>query len=325
MNIAFPWHWPLMLALAIQVGLTPNSFANSNEHFFTIGSGQPTGIYYPLARAICDLVNRDRAEHGYRCSVDPTQGSVENVTGLRSRQMDFAIIQSDVLHRSYAGEGRWRGLPQNNLRRILSLYDELATILVREGHVRHREDLLGLRVNVGPPASGGRATFNAVVAALGREQDARATVSEYDVRAGTKLICEDEVDVSVMIVGHPSPLVSEALGFCDLEILSLAPEVIDRIVPSHSYYRRATVPAALYGLSNDTHTFGVTAVLATIEGTPDDLVNLVVTTLLDGLPELEVRFPILHDLDAREMTGEQLIVPLHSASRTVLEERNLLP
>ena len=166
---------PTLLGLAALSGPISAWPAAAPERFFTIGTGQVGGTYYPLGRAICDLVNRDREVHGYRCSVDPTQGSVENVTAMRKGESDFAIIQADVHFQSFEGTGRWAGQPQSNLRSMLSLYPELATILSPPGAITETDDLLGVRVNVGQSASGGRATWDLVMDALGKQQNAVVT------------------------------------------------------------------------------------------------------------------------------------------------------
>ena len=64
---------------AIAVALaTSGGFAHAQQTFITIGTGGVTGVYYPTGGAICRLVNKDRKEHGVRCSVESTGGSVYN-------------------------------------------------------------------------------------------------------------------------------------------------------------------------------------------------------------------------------------------------------
>ncbi|MDA7422505.1 TAXI family TRAP transporter solute-binding subunit, partial [Tritonibacter multivorans] len=48
----------------------------ADQTFITIGTGGVTGVYYPTGGAICRLVNKGRKEHGVRCSVESTGGSV---------------------------------------------------------------------------------------------------------------------------------------------------------------------------------------------------------------------------------------------------------
>jgi TRAP-type uncharacterized transport system substrate-binding protein len=50
--------------------------AAGHTQFISIGTGGVTGVYYPTGGAICRLVNRERKEHGIRCAVESTGGSV---------------------------------------------------------------------------------------------------------------------------------------------------------------------------------------------------------------------------------------------------------
>ena len=49
------------------------------QTFVTIGTGGVTGVYYPTGGAICRLVNKNRKQHGIRCSTESTGGSVYNI------------------------------------------------------------------------------------------------------------------------------------------------------------------------------------------------------------------------------------------------------
>ena len=69
--------------------------AASAESFTTIGTGGVTGVYYPTGGAICRLVNKGRKEHGIRCSVESTGGSVYNINTVREGKLEFGVAQSD--------------------------------------------------------------------------------------------------------------------------------------------------------------------------------------------------------------------------------------
>ena len=79
----------------------------ADQQFVTIGTGGVTGVYYPTGGAICRLVNKGRKEHGIRCSVESTGGSVYNTRTIRAGELDFGIVQSDVQAAAVAGTGKF--------------------------------------------------------------------------------------------------------------------------------------------------------------------------------------------------------------------------
>ena len=63
----------------------------AEQTFITIGTGGVTGVYYPTGGAICRLVNKGRKEHGVRCSVESTGGSVYNLNTIRAGELDKSV------------------------------------------------------------------------------------------------------------------------------------------------------------------------------------------------------------------------------------------
>src|SRR6056297_3351694 len=96
-----------------------------DQQFFTIGTGGVTGVYYPTGGAICRLVNAGRADHGLRCSVESTGGSVFNTRTIRQGELDFGVVQSDVQAAAIAGTGAFTedgAFPE--LRSLFSIHPE---------------------------------------------------------------------------------------------------------------------------------------------------------------------------------------------------------
>ena len=77
------------------------------EEFITIGTGGVTGVYYPTGGSICRLVNKERKEHGVRCSVESTGGSVYNINTIREGELEFGVAQSDWQHHAYHGTSKF--------------------------------------------------------------------------------------------------------------------------------------------------------------------------------------------------------------------------
>src|SRR5262245_28919333 len=77
--------------------------AAAQQKFVTIGTGGVTGVYYAVGGAICRLVNKDRAKHGIRCSVESTGGSAFNVNTIKAGDLDFGMTQSDIQFNAVKG------------------------------------------------------------------------------------------------------------------------------------------------------------------------------------------------------------------------------
>lgn len=164
----FTLFYSAAVALSVTVA-APGASANT---FITIGTGGVTGVYYPAGGAICRLVNKDRKDHGLRCSVESTGGSVYNVNAIRAGDLEFGVTQSDWQFHGLKGTKVFEKQgPMPELRSVFSLHPEPFTLLARkESNIRSFEDLKGKRVNVGNPGSGTVASMDELLATMDRSR-----------------------------------------------------------------------------------------------------------------------------------------------------------
>ena len=108
----------LAIAATLALGL-PAMPAAAQQKFLTIGTGGVTGVYYAAGGAICRLVNKDRAKHGIRCSVESTGGSVFNVNTIKAGELDLGFAQSDVHFNAMRGVAQFKDAgPWTDLRAV---------------------------------------------------------------------------------------------------------------------------------------------------------------------------------------------------------------
>ncbi|MEL7133289.1 MAG: TAXI family TRAP transporter solute-binding subunit, partial [Pseudomonadota bacterium] len=74
----------LKLGAAVVAGALMTAPIATAQEFISIGTGGVTGVYYPTGGAICRLVNKSRKEHGSRCAVESTGGSVYNINTIKA-------------------------------------------------------------------------------------------------------------------------------------------------------------------------------------------------------------------------------------------------
>jgi uncharacterized protein len=320
--------WPttvILMAILTGVIAVLSAPACADQLFASIGSGELTGVYYPVAKAICKIVNRDLPAHGVRCSPETTPGSVYNIGALQSGELEFAIVQSDVQFAAHQGKGAWIGRPFPGLRSVLSLYPELVTVIARaDSRITDLAGLAGRRVNVGGRGSGTRATWDAIAAALGWRDGARVHPVELRADATTSALCNGTIDASLLIVGHPSPLVSAAEAACKVNFVAIADPEIDKLIRDHPYYQRGSIGGGADGPADKVPTFGVDATLVTSASVDPHIVAVIARGLLTHLAEFRALHPALAGLTASEMIKAGLTAPLHPGATQVFKELNLL-
>jgi TRAP transporter TAXI family solute receptor len=313
------------LGFAVVAGLAFGTAAAAETSFVSVGTGAMSGLYYPVGRALCDLVNQGRRQHGVRCSAEPTVGSVFNMNQLRAGELDLALVQSDVQYAAYEGRGPWQGAPYVGLRSVLSLYPELVTILVRrDAQIGDVEALKGKRVDIGRPGSGARATWDVIEAALGWARADLKLAAELKPDSAGDALCANEVDASVQLVGHSSAWLAQWLDRCDLALVGVAGPAVAGLVSGRPYYRPGEIPAGMYGGNAATPTFGVSATLVTSAELPDEVVHAIARAAIKGVDQLRTRRPALARLEPEEMVRASLTAPLHPGAERAYRELGLI-
>ncbi|MGB2317158.1 MAG: TAXI family TRAP transporter solute-binding subunit, partial [Litorivicinaceae bacterium] len=236
------------LASVAAFGLTAG--AVQAQQFISIGTGGVTGVYYPTGGAICRLVNKDRKTHGIRCSAESTGGSVYNINTIRAGELEFGVAQSDWQYHAYNGTSKFKDQGAfTDLRAVFSVHPEPFTLLVRGksfNNVKKFEDLKGLKVNVGNPGSGQRATMEVVMDSFGMKMSDFAVAAELKGSEMAQALCDGKIDAMIYTIGHPAAAITEATNSCDVRLVSVKGAPIDKLVADNAFYRVATVPGGMY-------------------------------------------------------------------------------
>lgn len=317
-----------VLALVAAAGLAAASFSSSaqEQRFVTIGTGGVTGVYYPAGGAICRLVNMDRKEHGIRCSVEATGGSVFNLNAISQGELDLAVAQSDWQYHAYNGSSEFEGRANRKLRAVFSMHPEPFTVVARKGSgIRKFEDLEGKRVSVGNPGSGQRATAEVLMSEMGWDMSKFRQAAELRAAEQSQALCDGNIDAFFYTVGHPSGAIKEATTSCDSVIVSVDNEATRKLVADNPYYRVATIPGGMYrGNDADVTTFGVAATFVTSEDVGEDVVYAVVRAVFENFDSFKRLHPAFGNLKKDEMVSDALSIPLHKGAERYYREAGLI-
>ncbi len=303
--------------------LQPWGALAAQNRFINVGTAGVTGVYFPAGGAICRFVNKGRREHGVRCAVEPTGGSVVNLNGVRAGTLDFAIVQSDWQYYAYKGESTLRDAgPFKDLRSVFSLHPEPFTLVARaDAHIQSFEDLKAKRVNIGNPGSGQRGTFDVILGAMGWTVADFGRVLELSADEQSQALCDNKIDAMVFVSGFPSGSVKEATTLCAAQLVDVKGPAIDNLVRGNIYYRKTIIPGGIYpGTDRNIQTFGTLATFVTSARLPEDVVYHVVKAVFDNLDEFRKQHPAFMRLDVQEMTRDGLAAPLHPGALRFYKE-----
>jgi TRAP transporter TAXI family solute receptor len=317
----------LILVASVLVACLAESAAadEQTETFVSIGSGEMTAVYYPVAKAICQAIFRELREQGIRCSAETTPGSVYNLEHVVSGELEFGIVQSDILFSAYKGIDGWAGKPVTELRSVVSLYPEFVTVVARaEANIHFLADLAGRRVSVGSVAAGARTTWNLISGHLPLAAPVRLTELSQDER--TSALCKGAIDANFFVVGHPSELVSKWLAACPSNFVAVRAPVVDELVSKYPFYTRGFIPTEFYHVPDKVLSFGPLATLVTSASSDPRVVATIAKEIMAHVAELKTMHPALAELDAERMVARTLTAaaPLHPAAAAVYKELGLI-
>jgi TRAP transporter TAXI family solute receptor len=309
-----------VLLATLAVGIVP---AQSQQQFISIGTGGVTGVYYPTGGAICRLVNKDRKEHGIRCSAESTGGSIYNINTIRAGELEFGVAQSDWQYHAYHGTSKFEDQGKfEGLRAVFSVHPEPVTIIAHDDSgISNITDFKGKRVNIGNPGSGTRGTWEVIEAALGWERSDLKLAAEMKSAETGQAVCDRKIDAYFWLVGHPSALTQESLSTCDAHLVNATGDAIDKLVADNSFYRTATIPAGMYNNESEITTFGVGATFVTRADVPDEVVYVVVKAVFDNFDNFKKLHPAFGNLKPEEMISDSLSAPLHDGAAKYYKER----
>ncbi|KIC20396.1 TAXI family TRAP transporter solute-binding subunit [Leisingera sp. ANG-Vp] len=312
------------IGAAIALALSGGSAAAAEQQFVTIGTGGVTGVYYPTGGAICRLVNKNRKEHGIRCSVESTGGSVYNARTIRSGELDFGVIQSDVQVKSINGTDQFaEDGPYAGLRSLFSVHPEPMHVMARaDAGIASTADLKGKKVNIANPGSGTRVLAETLMKYEGLSVDDFTLAAELKSSEQAAALCDGKIDATIWAAGLPNGSSQEATSTCDVKIIPLAGAGIEKLLNENTAYAAATIPGGMYpGNPDDLPSWGPKATIVTSAEASDEVVYEVVKAIFENFDAFKKLHPAFANLNESEMVSDGLTAEIHPGALKYYQER----
>lgn len=314
----------LKFTVAAAAVVAAGGMAQAQQTFITIGTGGVTGVYYPTGGAICRLVNKGRKEHGVRCSVESTGGSVYNTRTIREGELDFGVVQSDVQSAAMDAVRAFKDdEPYGDLRAVFSVHPEPMHVMVRaDSGINSVADMKGKRVNIGNPGSGTRVLADVLMAAAGVSPSDFSLAAELKSSEQSAALCDGKLDAAIWAAGLPNGSTMEATSTCDIKLLDLTTSGTDKVLAENAAYAAATIPGGLYpGNGDDVQSWGPKATFVTDANTSDDVVYVLVKSIFENFDDFKKLHPAFGRLTEEQMIKDGLSAPLHPGAEKYYKER----
>ena len=273
----------VMIVLGSFLSLTSLSEASSLKPF-RIGTGGSTGVYYPIGKIIAASLTLASQTHSPALSgiigvAQNSAGSIENVRGVISGELEAGLVQADIAAYASTGERDFKNLPgAADIRAIASLYSEKFQLVVRkDAGIRTFEDLKGKHISVDEPGSGTRTIMDIVLEAYGlRENDLlplylKPAFTEDKMKNG-------QLQGFALMAGAPNAAVTKLLD-TGVTLLSIAPEIASSIGRQFQYLAPGKIAEGVYPGIPEINTVEVYALLVVNKEMPDDMAYELTSTL----------------------------------------------
>jgi len=274
-----------LLAAGLVAVAASGTLVAQEPKFFRIGTGGTAGTYYPIGGLIANAISNPPGSRpcndggscgapGVVATAVASNGSVANINGIQSGQLESGFTQSDVAYWAHTGTGVYDGKPKvADLRLIANLYPETIHLVARKGaNIKSVADLKGKRVSLDEPGSGTLVDARIILGAFGiTEKDIKAEFLKPN-QAGDKMR-DGGLDAFFFVGGFPTSAISElASAGGGIDLVPVTGPEVDKLLKDYKFFAPDTIPANTYKGVPEVKTIAVGAQWVTSAKQPDALI-----------------------------------------------------
>ncbi|CAD5243821.1 TAXI family TRAP transporter solute-binding subunit [Thermococcus camini] len=307
-------------------GETTSSTGPTESYSVEIYTGGTSGVYYPLGSAYANILNQySREETGIKIDARAvTSGaSVANAQAIGEGRAQAAILQNDVAFYAYKGVilDAFKGKPVTKIRGVAALYPETIQFVVKaDSNIKTLADLKGKKVAVGAAGSGTAVAAQQILEAAGVWNDVDKVYLKFSEAAQQLKL--GQIDAAVIVSGAPTPAIDQIAVQTPVRVLPIGEDILKKLKDKgYIFYVSQTLPKDTYkGMTEDTPTLAVKAILVVSADVPDDVVYAMTRLLflhVDELRQVHAKAQYI----SFDTALDGMSIPLHPGAVKYYEEK----
>ena len=288
-----------------------------------IGTAAAGGAWYPIGAVFSDIIST--SDLGIQASVQTTGGGIENCKLVNNGDTEIAIT---IGYLAYNAQNGLEPYP-DKMENISGLFGGLSVgvmqlVVPEDSDIQSYADLKGKKVAVGPAGGGAITCLSAALEQYGVDySEIEPSYVSYD--EGISMMTDKNVDAAVVYGGVPTPAVKTLeAGNKPFRILTLTKDEQEAIMEKITYFEAVTIPANLYGLSEDVLTLGTANIVIVNKDMPEDLVYEICSLFFanENLARIQGSQPSAKGLTL-EKAGK-MPIPLHPGAERFFIEKGII-
>jgi TRAP transporter TAXI family solute receptor len=293
--------------------------------FFSIATGEPGSVYYPLGGMLAQLISNTVTVGGKKLAAtgEVSAGPIANARRLGRNEVESAFVPADVLDAAWTGRAAFDGKPMRNLRALGALYPEpVQLVTAARSQVRGLRDLKGKAVGVSV-AFASSPLLDDLLEANGMTRKDLIEDAAVLPQALEKLR-EGGLAAAFVIAGVPTPILAEFAYTFDMRVVPLAGAEIDALRRKQPYFVAVKLPAYTYGGQTEpVDTVAIMTVWATHAEMSNEMAYEVTKALYENLDTLAKVHPKGREIAVKNALLT-LPIPLHPGAEKYYREKGLL-
>lgn len=320
----------VMFLAVVVLFVGKNSFADDKN--LIIATATPGGTYYPVGVAIGTLISiKLKASYGIQATAINSAGSGENISMMKKKEADLALLQSLFAHEAYAGEGMYAGKAEKDFRAITMLWQNVEHFpilkeYVKTGTITDLHNLKGKPFSIGKRGSGTEGSGRAILKSLGFDVDKEFKLEYLDYNQSVQAMMDKRVGAANIPAGVPASAITQLyaqLGEKGAIVLDFTDEQLKKIRDHYPIWTRYVIKKGTYpGQTKDINTIGQPNILVARKDLSEETVYLVTKTIFENLQFLSNIHPATKELSLKEAL-DGLPVPLHPGAYKYFKEKGL--